>query len=72
MTHPGEYQSTQFGASLVRMSLHAVASFRSLFVGIFTIAVLSWSVRGSSEPGLEDLWGSDVSISFVFNRCNHR
>lgn len=49
------------------MSLHVTASFRSLFVGLFTIAVLSLSVRGSSEPNLEDLWGSDVSI-FVLNR----
>ncbi|PTB37273.1 uncharacterized protein TrAFT101_011008 [Trichoderma asperellum] len=55
------------------MSLHVTASFRSLFVGLFTIAVLSLSVRGSSEPNLEDLWGSDWAFSGIstFNHLPH-
>lgn len=49
------------------MNLHIVASFRRLPAIFFLIAVLSFSVRGSSEATLEDLWGSDVSISYLTN-----
>lgn len=51
------------------MNSHIVASFRRLPTIFFVIAALSLSVRGSSEatPTLEDLWGSDVSISYLTN-----
>lgn len=49
------------------MNLHIVASLRRLPAIFFVIAALSLSVRGSSEPTLEDLWGSDVSISYLTN-----
>lgn len=49
------------------MNLYSVASLRALPVIFFVIAALSLSARGSSEATLEDLWGSDVSISSSTN-----